>query len=280
MNNNLLVDLHCHSNVSDGLLSPKDVAYAVHYSNISKWSLTDHDTIAGLSEARQESKKLSLDFINGVEISADWKGRTIHIIGLYVDYDNNGLLEGLKNNINFRKARAFNIVKHLDSLGFYGSESVLYSRLNNKLGIVGRLHFARFLVESGYCQSINKVFLKYLSDDLFNNSDMGYAPLQDVILWIKNAGGIAVMAHPLNYKFSNQELNKLMERFADLGGECIEIPLFPNHRNYELILYLIKKYNFYISCGSDFHSFKDNLITKEKFSKIPRDLKKVWCDFL
>ncbi|AFZ82751.1 PHP domain-containing protein [Candidatus Kinetoplastidibacterium crithidiae] len=277
--NNLLVDLHCHSDISDGLLSPRDLAYTIHNSNINTWSLTDHDTVDGLSEAQNESKKLDLAFINGVEISSDWDGRTIHILGLYIDYNNNCLLEGLESNINCRKTRAFNIVKHLDSLGFHGSDSLLSSRLNNKSSIIGRLHFARFLVQSGYCKSIKKVFLKYLSDDFFKNSDK-YAPLHDVISWIKNAGGVAVIAHPLNYKFSNIELDKLMERFADLGGECVEIPLFQNHKNYELIIYLIKKYNFYISCGSDFHSFKDNLMTKERFSKIPSDLKNIWCNFL
>ncbi|MBW0454389.1 MAG: PHP domain-containing protein [Candidatus Kinetoplastibacterium crithidii] len=278
--NTLLVDLHCHSNISDGLLSPRDLAYTIYNSNIKIWSLTDHDTTAGLLEAQQESKKLSLNFINGVEVSSDWNGRTIHILGLYIDHCNNCLIEGLKNNINCRKTRAFNIVKHLDSLGFYGSDSILSSRLNIKSSIVGRLHFARFLVDNAYCQSINKAFQKYLSDRFFKNSDAKYASLSDVILWIKNAGGIAVIAHPLNYKFSNQDLNKLIERFADLGGEGIEIPLFQNHKHYELIISLIKKYNFYISCGSDFHSLKDNVMTKERFSKIPKDLKNVWDYFL
>ncbi|AGF46864.1 putative PHP family metal-dependent phosphoesterase [Candidatus Kinetoplastibacterium desouzaii TCC079E] len=274
---NILIDLHCHSNISDGLLSPEELAHEVFERRIKIWSLTDHDTTEGLLRAESESKNLNLFFINGVEISSTWNDKVIHILGLNIDYKNTLLLNLLEKNRNLREERAFLISKYLDSLGFVGSVDFILSHLK-VCNFIGRMNFARFLVFKGYCKNIKQAFSKYLSDKKVGNINTKYPSIDQVIFSIKSSGGKAFIAHPFKYMFTNNDLYTLMNQFSKLGGDGIEFPLMANKHNYKLTMDLITRYNFLISYGSDFHSHKDDLMTLEKYSSIPNNLKKAWWD--
>lgn len=212
----LNIDLHCHSTVSDGALAPRDVAQRAHANGVDVWALTDHDEVGGLAEAAAMAGELGMRFATGVEISVTWAGLTVHIVGLRFDPSNAALVEGLRKTRSGRAERARRIGERLADMGMPGAyEGALPFAGNPEL--ISRTHFARYLVEAGYCPDVQTVFTKHLGDDRPGHVPMQWATLAEAVGWIRGAGGMAVIAHPGRYKYTPLQFAALFDEFLQLG---------------------------------------------------------------
>jgi hypothetical protein len=182
----LNIDLHCHSTVSDGALAPRDVAQRAHANGVDVWALTDHDEIGGLAEAAAMAGELGMRFATGVEISVTWAGLTVHIVGLRFDPSNVALADGLRKTRSGRAERARRIGERLAEMGMPGAyEGALPFAGNPEL--ISRTHFARYLVEAGYCPDVQTVFTKHLGDDRPGHVPMQWATLAEAVGCIRGA---------------------------------------------------------------------------------------------
>jgi len=273
------VDLHCHSRVSDGVLSPRDVAARAFANGVDMWALTDHDEVGGLAEAGASAAELGLRFITGVEISVTWAAQTVHIVGLGFDATNTGLVEGLRATRAGRADRARRIGERLADMGMPGAfEGALPFAGNPEL--ISRTHFARYLVEAGYCPDVQTVFNKYLGDDCPGQVAIQWATLAEAIGWIRGAGGRAVIAHPGRYKYTPLQFDALFDEFLALGGEGIEVNT-GSHTAEEARRYadVARQRGFLASCGSDFHSPQESRLDLGQLPPLPPDLRTVWHDW-
>lgn len=280
MSASLNVDLHCHSTVSDGVLSPRDVAQRACANGVDIWALTDHDEVGGLQAAAQAAQDVDMRFITGVEISVTWAMQTVHIVGLAFDPANAALAQGLRATRAGRAARARRMGDRLASMGMPGAyEGALPFAGNPEL--VSRTHFARFLVQAGYCPDVQTVFNKYLGDDCPGHVPMQWASLADAVGWICQAGGRAVIAHPGRYKYTPMQFGALFDEFLQLGGEGIEVTT-GSHTVDETRHYaeVARHCGFLASRGSDFHSPRESKVDLGALPPLPPDLKPVWHDWL
>jgi predicted metal-dependent phosphoesterase TrpH len=157
----LNADLHCHSVVSDGTLTPEALACRAHANGVHVWSLTDHDEVGGQERAKKAAEDLGMKYISGVEISVTWCSQTVHIVGLGIDHTNAALIEGLNQTRNGRTNRAKAIAAQLDQIGIKNAYEGALQFVGNP-ELISRTHFARFLVDSGVCKDTNEVFANYL----------------------------------------------------------------------------------------------------------------------
>ncbi len=248
----LMIDLHSHSTISDGLLTPTALVQHAHSKGIKVLSLTDHDDIEGLKEATSEAKLLGMYLIHGVEISVTWKRCTVHIIGLNVDSENKTLLQGLSSIREGRFERAKLMAEALSQIGIKGSlEGALKYA---KSGIIGRTHFARLLVETGYAKDVRTVFKNYLVKGKPGFIEHTWASLDKALSWIHESGGVAVIAHPARYDLGKNNLLALLNEFKDLGGQGIEV-ISGSHTAEQSLKYarISKDFQLLASTGSDYH---------------------------
>jgi len=274
------VDLHCHSTVSDGALAPREVALRAHANGVDVWALTDHDEVGGLAEAAKAAREVDMRFVPGVEISVTWAGHTVHIVGLRFDPSNTALVEGLRKTRAGRADRARRMGERLAGMGMPGAyEGALPFAGNPEL--ISRTHFARYLVEAGYCPDVQTVFNKFLGDDCPGHVPMQWATLAEAVGWIRGAGGMAVIAHPGRYKYTPLQFAALFDEFLDLGGEGIEVTT-GSHTPEDARRYadVARRYGFLASRGSDFHSPTESRADLGRLLPLPPDLKPVWQDWL
>ena len=191
-------DLHCHSTISDGTLTPTELVQRAAGRGVKFLALTDHDDIDGLEEARAAATSAGLTLINGVEISVSWRKHTLHIVGLNIDPTHQPLLDGLAHVRSGRGERAKKMADELAKVGIGGVLQGAYRHASN-VNMIGRAHFARYLVEAGHCKDMKSVFKRYLVTGKPGYVPHQWAALSDVITWIKGAGGVAVIAHPGRY---------------------------------------------------------------------------------
>jgi predicted metal-dependent phosphoesterase TrpH len=247
------VDLHCHSDVSDGALPPAQVARRAALGGVQVWALTDHDELGGLDEAREAAAAEGMRFVPGVEISVTWRGGTIHVVGLRIDAAHPDLNAGLKQVRSGRLARAHAIADELAKAGIEGALEGALAQTDNA-SMVGRTHFARYLVEEGYAMSTREVFRRYLVPGKPGYVPHQWAALADAVRWIRSAGGQAVLAHPGRYRYSAGALESLLGEFRNAGGEAIEV-VTSSHSPEQTRQYseIARQYDFAASRGSDFH---------------------------
>ncbi|KVN35405.1 phosphoesterase [Burkholderia pyrrocinia] len=269
-------DLHCHSNVSDGLLSPVDVARRAHAGGVTLWALTDHDEVGGQAAARREAEALGMRYLSGVEISVTWASRTVHIVGLNIDPANPALVDGLYRTCHGRAARALAIAAQLETLGIPGAYDGALKYVSNP-DLISRTHFARFLVESGHAASTSDVFDRLLGDGKPGFVPHRWAALSDAVQWIRGAGGEAVVAHPGRYRYTPVEFDAFFGEFIDLGGRAIEV-VTGSHTpdQYREYADVARRFGFEASCGSDFHAPGEGRIELGSLPPLPSDLKPVW----
>ncbi|QWD14398.1 PHP domain-containing protein [Polynucleobacter paneuropaeus] len=275
----LNADLHCHSVVSDGTLTPEDLAQRAYANGVRLWSLTDHDELGGQERARAAAQAIGMAYVGGVEISVTWMGQTIHIVGLGIDEKNPALLEGLRLTRDGRGKRARQIADALAQVGIDGAyEGALHFAGNHDL--ISRTHFARFLVERGVCRNTETVFQNYLVEGKPGFVPHQWANLEDTVSWIKQAGGVAVIAHPGRYDFTSTQMDQLYERFKDFGGVGIEV-ITGSHSpdQYQTYGKIAEKYGFMASRGSDFHDPKESHIDLGALPLLPSNLTPVWSVF-
>jgi len=273
-------DLHCHSVVSDGTLTPEQLAERAKANGVQLWALTDHDELGGQQRARDAASALNMDYLAGVEISVTWMGQTIHIVGLGIDPDHLGILEGLRRTREGRGDRAQLMAEQLAKAGIPGAyEGALHFAGNHQL--ISRTHFARFLVEQGICKDTEHVFKNYLVEDKPGYVPHMWATLDDAVTWIKAAGGVAVIAHPGRYsRLKALQMDGLYKHFKDIGGLAIEV-ITGSHSpdQYQTFGKIAQQYGFLASRGSDFHDPNESHIDLGNLPLLPDHLKPVWSAF-
>ncbi|MDP9897926.1 3',5'-nucleoside bisphosphate phosphatase [Variovorax ginsengisoli] len=272
----LNADLHCHSVVSDGTLTPEELAVRAAGNGVELWALTDHDEIGGQHRARAAAHAAGMKYLTGAEISVTFANETVHIVGLGFDPDDAGLRDGLIATRGGRGVRAQEMSAGLAKVGIEGAYDGALTFVGNP-ELISRTHFARFLVESGVCKDTAEVFRKYLTEGKPGYVPHRWASLKDAVHWITDAGGIAVIAHPGRYKFTPNEEYALFTEFQAHGGRAIEV-VTGSHAPAEYIEYADKaiEFGFAASRGSDFHSPDESHVDLGKLPLLPGTLTPVW----
>jgi predicted metal-dependent phosphoesterase TrpH len=275
----LNVDLHCHSNVSDGMLSPTALAARAKANGVDVWALTDHDEIDGIAEARVAAADLGLPYIAGVEISITWAGETVHIVGLQIDETNQTLVQGLAATRSGRERRAREMAEQLAVAGIPDAFEGALKFVGNP-DLISRTHFARYIIELGVCRDVNDVFRKYLIEGKPGFVPHRWATLQQAVTWIRGAGGIAVIAHPGRYSFSPVQFGALFDEFKHLGGTAIEVTTGSHTVDqYAQYAKVANDYGLLASRGSDFHGPGESRVDLGKLPVLPPGVMPVWHDW-
>ncbi len=274
--NLLNADLHCHSVVSDGTLQPEDLATRAKANGVALWALTDHDEIGGQHRARDAARAIGLDTLSGCEISVSFAGITVHIVGLGFDADDATLRDGLATTRGGRGARAREMSDALAKVGIKGAYDGALKFVGNP-ELIGRTHFARFLVEVGACADTHEVFRRFLTEGKPGYVPHRWASLGEAVRWITGAGGMAVIAHPGRYKFTPTEEYALFTEFIAHGGRGVEV-VTGSHTVAEYRKYadMALEFGLLASRGSDFHSPNESHTDLGSLPDLPGQLTPVW----
>ncbi|MFZ3088429.1 MAG: 3',5'-nucleoside bisphosphate phosphatase [Methylotenera sp.] len=273
-----MIDLHSHSNISDGLLSPAELVEHAANHGVRVLALTDHDDIAGLAEARQAAVQHGIQLVNGVEISVTWKKRTLHIVGLNINPDDESLRAGLAAVRLSRLERARQMALGLEKAGIHGSFEAASSYANQS--ILTRMHFARFLVERQYAKDAKSVFKKYLVKGKPGFVDHQWMSLESALDLIINSGGVAVLAHPGRYDLRRTNMLLLLEEFRALGGMAIEV-VTGSHTAAQYVEYAkyAQMFGLKASQGSDYHGKGISFMGMGRLPDMPGNCTPVWQDW-
>lgn len=270
-----MIDLHTHSTVSDGLLSPTQLIAHAANNGVRVLALTDHDDIGGLAEARDAAEQHGIAFINGVEISVTWKNRTLHVVGLNINPENASLRNGLTAVRAARMERARQMAMHLEMHGIHGSfeGALAYAQQS----ILTRMHFARFLVERGYARDPKSVFKKYLVKGKPGFVSHDWMSLQAAVRLITESGGVAVLAHPGRYEIKRTSMLLLLEEFRALGGAAIEV-VTGSHTaaQYAEFAKYAQLFELKASAGSDYHGHGISFMGLGQVPALPSGCIPVW----
>lgn len=250
---NKLIDMHTHTNYSDGEYSPKELINLAKEQNIKLISITDHDTLEGLKNIPKNTKGIKV--IKGIELTAKVPKGRMHILGYNIDINN----EELNNKMSYLKNKSTNSVISLieqlkkDEKIYFTHEEI--KDLINANHNLGRPDLAKLLIKKGYISSVQEAFDKYLIKAYDKtrkvNKNLTY---KECINLIKNSGGIPVLAHPHSLELDNEKLEKLLCKMIKLGLRGIEVYHSKNTKAEEkFYLELANKYNLLISGGSDYH---------------------------
>lgn len=254
MNSILNADLHCHSVVSDGTLTPEALAQRARANGVELWALTDHDEVSGQDRARAAAQSVGLPWLSGTEISVTFADVTVHIVGLGFDPHDSALVQGLADTRNGRERRAHEMAAGLAQVGIQGAYEGALKYVGNP-DLISRTHFARFLVETGVCKDTPEVFRRYLTEGKPGYVPHRWASLGDAVRWITGAGGVAVIAHPARYSHSPTQEYALFSEFKAHGGQAVEV-VTGSHSPSEYVKYadMALEFGLAASRGSDFHS--------------------------
>ena len=250
----MIIDFHTHSHASDGALSPEELVKAAMDAGVSQFAITDHDTVAGYREAAalSESFPAGFNLVSGTELSCVWGKTTIHVVGLGMDIEHPELVAGLEFLDAARAERATIIAQRLEKLGMPGG--LEGARAFAGVSQIGRPDFARWMVQVGHVKDANEAFDKYLGAGKTGDVKACWPELAAVTSWITAAGGTAVLAHPLKYRFTRMKLRRLVADFQAAGGTAIEIfsgRQLPDQT--EQLTRLAQECDLLVSAGSDFH---------------------------
>ncbi len=274
-------DLHCHSSVSDGTLSPTALVERAVLRGVTNLALTDHDNTAGLEEARAAAVSHGIKLINGVEISVTWRSHSVHIVGLNIDPAYPKLVEGL---YAVRSGRGKRAEKMADSLAMAGIGDTLAGayRYAGNPAMVGRAHFARYLVESGRSKDLKSVFSQFMTKGKPGYVPHLWASLEDAVAWLRGSGGVAVIAHPGRYMVGRNSMGKktmqeFLSDFATCGGQGIEV-VCGSHtlEQYAEFARYAGEFNLSSSCGSDFHGPGESYRDLGRLPDLPLGCKPIW----
>ena len=273
----MLADLHCHSLCSDGVLSPTDLVNRAVEKGVDMLALTDHDTISGLAEARSAAEGQAIRIVSGIEFSTVWNGMGIHVVGLNFNEDHPVMAQAIEHQEDCRQQRAIKIAERLEKQGATGIWETTERIANGAQ--VGRPHFAQALIELGKVTNMSQAFKRYLGAGKPGDVKTMWPDISEVVGWIRDSGGDAVIAHPDKYKLTRTKMKYLFKAFAEAGGNGLEVVgsgmegTF-SQRMGELCL----EYGFKGSQGSDFHGPRP-WSELGKFGKMPNGVTPVWADW-
>lgn len=272
----LNADLHCHSVVSDGTLTPEELASRAAANGVELWALTDHDEIGGQHRARAAAHAQGMKYLAGTEISVTFAGHTVHIVGLGFDPDDDAMRQGLAATRGGRGERAQEMSALLAQAGIKNAYEGALKYVGNP-ELISRTHFARFLVESGVCRDTSEVFRRFLTEGKPGFVPHRWAKLSDAVSWITGAGGAAVIAHPARYGFTANEEFALFSEFKAHGGQGVEV-VTGSHTAAEYVRYAetAREFGLAASRGSDFHSPDESHTDLGKLPWLPGGLTPVW----
>ncbi len=273
-----LIDLHCHSTVSDGLLAPQDLVAHAASRGVKVLGLTDHDDLGGLDIASAAAKEHGIAFVNGVEISVTWKRRTLHIVGLKVDASNTALKSALAEVRIARDGRAREIAAGLQKVGI--ADAYEGAQKFAKQSIMTRSHFAQFLVEAGHAKNVKTVFKKFLVKGKPGFVEHQWMDLEQAVTLIKQSGGMAVIAHPGRYDLGFVNMHLLMHEFRSYGGEAIEV-VTGSHTppQYDQFAKIAHRFGLKASQGSDYHGPGLSYMEMGYLPNLPHGCVPVWQDW-
>ena len=274
----LCIDLHSHSSVSDGALTPCELIARAAERGVTHLALTDHDTIAGIPEAQAAARVSGLTLVSGVELSCLWKSRTIHIVGLDFNPEDAGFLAALDCQNENRWARARMIADRLRKLKI---PDLLESATDFAGGDVpGRPHFASALEKAGAVRNPAQAFKRYLGNGKPGDVRAYWPELAEVVGWINDAGGIAVLAHPRKYQLTATKLRELVADFRRAGGQGIEVSTSgQSSGDLGFLAELCRREGLWASQGSDFHFPGAPWCELGRIMKMPDGLEPVWHHF-
>ncbi|MEE1312842.1 MAG: PHP domain-containing protein [Lachnospiraceae bacterium] len=246
------IDLHVHSTASDGTLTPYEVVKTAKEQNLYALALTDHDTVAGIPEALSAAQKFDITVIPGIEITCHALGKEIHMLGFFLNYKDPLLLQRLESLRQNRASRNEQMLAAFQRDGFPITMEKL--KHGNPDTVITRAHFARVLVEEGIVPSKDAAFQKYLGDGKKYYIPRSRIKPEDAIRYIRDAGGIAVLAHPYEYHLSNTQLVSLMKDLKKIGLQGIEVYHSNNYQQQSNYLRsLTHELDLAATGGSDFH---------------------------
>ncbi len=269
-------DLHCHSVISDGTLTPEALAERAKANGVDLWALTDHDEVGGQDRALAAARAQGLPYLTGTEISVTFAHQTVHIVGLGFDAHNTALVQGLRRTRGGRSERAQEMSDGLAKVGILNAYEGALQYVGNP-ELISRTHFARHLVDSGVCSDTSEVFRKYLTEGKPGYVPHRWARLQEAVQWITDAGGIAVIAHPARYAFTANEEYALFTELKTHGGQAVEV-VTGSHTAAEYVKYAetAREFGLAASRGSDFHSPDESRIDLGTLPYLPGQLTPVW----
>ncbi len=271
----LKYDLHAHSKASDGSLSPSELVARAANLGVNVLALTDHDTLAGIAEARQQAGRCGIRLISGVEISVSWGGRVIHLLGLGVDLHCSELQKGLKRLQEHRGWRAREMGHRLDKAGISGAYEGAKALSGGNL--IARTHFARYLVQKGVVPNLRKVFKHYLVRGKPGYVAGDWASLEEAVAWVQAAKGQVVVAHPARYSFTRSKLRRLLSEFTGSGGVGLEV-VSGSHSREDIIKMsrYANDFGLLASAGSDFHGPAHQWLELGRLPELPSICQPIW----
>ncbi|MCG8518690.1 MAG: PHP domain-containing protein [Pseudomonadales bacterium] len=274
----LCIDLHCHSTASDGTLTPSELVDRAAAMGVTHLALTDHDTIDGLTEARSRAVDAGLALINGIELSCVWRRQTIHVVGLDFDIEDSRFLARLQAQHDNRWRRAHKIAERLERKV---PEPLLDLATEQAGGDVpGRPHFAKALIAQGVVKNMNQAFSRYLGNGKPGDVKAFWPELEEIVGWISEAGGIAVLAHPRKYGLTGSKLRQLVADFQGAGGQAMEVATSGQQRgDLSFLAELCRGSELMASQGSDFHFPGASWCELGRFETLPSGLTPVWQGF-
>ncbi|MEN8762216.1 MAG: PHP domain-containing protein [Thiogranum sp.] len=268
-------DLHSHSTASDGTLEPASLVAKAHAAGVAVLALTDHDTLDGLAEAEQAVSGLDLSLIPGVEISVTWQAMTIHVLGLNIDPHNQVMSDGLQELQELRDWRAGEISRKLAKKGI--AEALEGAGRFRKGRILSRTHFAHFLVEAGYAASIRDVFKHFLVKGKPGYVHSEWVTMERALGWIRQAGGLPVIAHPARYSLTRSKLRRLVGEFRSAGGVGLEVVSGSHSRDETLHMAAVcREHKLFASCGSDYHGPEKPWVELGRLRRLPEGCIPIW----
>jgi predicted metal-dependent phosphoesterase TrpH len=275
MNDALNIDLHTHSTCSDGALKPADLVAAAAAAGVEVLALTDHDTVAGLETAAAHAARLGLRLVPGVEISAAWRSQGIHVLGLWIDPADGGLRRALDAQAARRHERMRRICARLGEMHLPGDQ--LLRAVLAHPGLPSRTHLAAALVAGGHVRSTQQAFRRFLGRGKAADIAADWPALDDVIGWIRSAGGVAALAHPARYPLSAGARRRLLADFAGAGGTALEVITGGNSpHTIDACAQLALNHGLEGSVGSDFHDPDLAWNRLGRSLKLPASVAPVW----
>jgi len=271
------IDLHCHSTASDGTLSPARLLQRACARGVELLALTDHDTLAGLQAAHEAARHLPLQLVNGVEVSTDFQGRVLHILALGFELDaQNPLALGLAESDRLRRRRGQRIQERLARKGM-ADAAERAEQLCSQGQALTRTHFARALLELGYCTDMQQAFDRWLGRGKSCYQKARWPELEPVLSWITRSGGVAVLAHPLRYQLSGAWMRRVLTAFRKAGGSGLEV--VTGHYNPDSTrrsAQWAREFELMGSAGSDFHSPDNPHVELGRLEALPAGIRPIW----
>jgi predicted metal-dependent phosphoesterase TrpH len=268
-------DLHSHSTASDGALSPTELVLRAKEHGVTTLALTDHDTVNGQAEAIKAADVHGITFIPGIEISVTWERKCFHIVGLNINPENTVLTTGIRDLQTLRTVRAKKIALKLEKKRIPHAYEAVLKAANG--GMITRAHFADFLLKNHYVSTKQEAFDRFLGEGKSAFLSTVWADLDMAVNWITQAGGVAVVAHPLRYKMTASWMRRFLTAFKEVGGQGFEVVTgrsTPEEIRRSMVF--ANQFELLASVGSDFHSADNRWVELGRLAMLPVEARPVW----